>query len=448
MTYCDKAPLIEKRFLFKNISVISFIFYSYQVFLVARGFAYPQDNLLHISASAASLLIYLVFILDLPFLESFINRFEIYFSTYIRKKVLITILFIYLSAGLLYSLFKNTTFDELGILEVSSIVSNNGLKIYSSIPWGSLGKMSHPPLVVFMDSFVTHIFGAHLYILRIICLIFSILILIFVYLIGKKLYNREIGLLSMIFLMLSQLYFRISCSASLDIPLLFFFIASIYLFLNYLDAHKLVYAFLCSFFLALGLYTKYCMVLIYPVLLIYLLLTRDFFYEIKRCGIWVIFIAPIITFLPWLFVFLTHISLEQSNTIISFASRLILQNKIAMILYCLFDLLPSGIGAQNIPFFIIGLIKVSKEKAKSNKFILAWIILSIFLMLPFLIDMRYLLPIFPAITILMSHGLVATFYSRLKVILLSALYLFITSILYIFASSEGSRFIATLHLLI
>lgn len=96
----------------------------------------------------------------------------------------------------------------------------------------------------------------------------SILLL---YLIGKKLFNREVGLLAAFFLAISPLHVRDSHYITTDIPLIFFILLAFYFLILVWQDKKLKWFILSGLFLGLGSTVRYFPIayLAYPIVLIF-----------------------------------------------------------------------------------------------------------------------------------------------------------------------------------
>ena len=174
---------------FRSISIISYMFYLYLVFLIARSIAYPRDIPLHIIIAAISLVIYIIFDIEPSFLKSFINKSEIYLTKN-KNKVIFIPISIALFLGLIYSFFPNPFFiDENHHLNATIYILTDGLcnffKNYELMPW--LGPQ-HPFFIPLINSIALRAFGAHLYVMRAVTLIFSIFTLLLVYLLCCELF--------------------------------------------------------------------------------------------------------------------------------------------------------------------------------------------------------------------------------------------------------------------
>lgn len=132
-----------------------------------------------------------------------------------------------------------------------------------------LSYYSKGPMIAYLISFSTWIFGDNVFGVRIFAVIFSFFSSIFVYKIGKMLFNEKVGYLSGIFFQLIPLFSTYGVIFTIDSPFIFLWIVSIYLFLLALDG-KRIHWILLGLLIGLGLLTKYTMAFFYVCMFFYL----------------------------------------------------------------------------------------------------------------------------------------------------------------------------------
>ena len=102
---------------------------------------------------------------------------------------------------------------------------------------------------------------------RYIVVLFALLTVLFVYLIGKRLYNERVGLLSSLFLAVTPLFVIQSHYIKPDIPLVFWITLSFYFALSIMETRKLKYYILSGIAAGLAMGSKYPGVLaIFPII--------------------------------------------------------------------------------------------------------------------------------------------------------------------------------------
>lgn len=146
-------------------------------------------------------------------------------------------------------------------------------------PWG-LGDYAiwtgKPPLVMWTMALSFQVFGVNNFAVRLPSVVFGAFSLIMVYFLGKKLYGVHVGALSALILGTFATFYEFATHAMLDMPFVFFTIASIYFIKLSEDAqHSNRYAVLSGLFFACALLTKLIEALLIPlVIFIYFLITR------------------------------------------------------------------------------------------------------------------------------------------------------------------------------
>ncbi|MDP3729702.1 MAG: glycosyltransferase family 39 protein [bacterium] len=141
----------------------------------------------------------------------------------------------------------------------------------SSIPWWMhLSFHDHPPLVFAVQGLFMKIFGESAWAFRLPSALLGIITVYLIYLIGKRLYSENAGLIAsgLYAVTLNSVYiFR----TGLQEPyVIFFMVLASYLFLRSLEEEK--YLVWTGIVLGLGFLTKYTMFIMVPVFLLYLVL--------------------------------------------------------------------------------------------------------------------------------------------------------------------------------
>jgi 4-amino-4-deoxy-L-arabinose transferase-like glycosyltransferase len=148
-------------------------------------------------------------------------------------------------------------------------------------PW-AFGKtnlwIAKPPLIIWLMSLSLRVFEAN-FATRFWSAIFGVLSCVFVFYLGKLLFNRLVGILSAIILLTFSTFYAYARLGWLDVPLTFFLLGSIYFFLMSEKSEKETqYAVLSGVFFGLALMTKQLSALLIPIIIFfYLLLTRKNF---------------------------------------------------------------------------------------------------------------------------------------------------------------------------
>lgn len=112
-------------------------------------------------------------------------------------------------------------------------------------------RFNKPPLTYWLMSLSAFIFGLNEFSLRLPIVLLSLGSVLLTYKFGSKLYNRTIGIFSMMIFAVSLQFFSLKSFGSPEVPLTFFFILSLYLFYRAYCSKKNKYIY--GFYLALGL---------------------------------------------------------------------------------------------------------------------------------------------------------------------------------------------------
>jgi eukaryotic-like serine/threonine-protein kinase len=168
--------------------------------------------------------------------------------------------------------------------------------------FGDLGIWTgKPPVLMWVMSLSYQVFGVSSFSARFTVDVFGALSLVAVYFLGRKLFNRWVGLMSALILGTFASFFEYATHAMTDVPLVFFVCASLYFLIQSQDAKKpLPYAALSGLFFGLALLTKQTEALLIPLITIaYFIITKknDRFLS-KRLGSF--FGAALLIFVPWL----------------------------------------------------------------------------------------------------------------------------------------------------
>lgn len=137
-----------------------------------------------------------------------------------------------------------------------------------------------PPFIPYIGAVVTLIFGGDLNNLRIISVIFGSLTVPFMYLLGKAMYNRKVGLLAALFMSFTAYHILYSRVYMLDAPTLFFITAFLYFFWlsQNTDSKKsiTVYSIIAGAMLGLAFDVKYIAFFLIPAIIVYVLWIQRF----------------------------------------------------------------------------------------------------------------------------------------------------------------------------
>jgi outer membrane protein assembly factor BamB len=172
-------------------------------------------------------------------------------------------------------------------------------------PW-SFGNTSFwigkPPLNMWLMSLAYQVFGVNNFSARVWSAIFGTFSLVFVFYLGRRLYNSTVGFLSAIVLGSFTMFYSFATHAMTDGPFVCFMLASIYFFVLSQKTEKInKYAALSGLFFGLALMTKQFEALLIPLIIFsYLILTRRnirFLFTKASALFWGI---SLLVFSPWI----------------------------------------------------------------------------------------------------------------------------------------------------
>ncbi|MEO0094784.1 MAG: glycosyltransferase family 39 protein [candidate division WOR-3 bacterium] len=164
-----------------------------------------------------------------------------------------------------------------------------------------------PPLFQITIALFFKLIGYNGWVLNLISIVFSCLTIYITFLLGKKIYNDTIGLIS-VFLFISSEYFLFFSKSGLsDATFAFFFISAIYFFYRSLEENRKLHYILCGFFTTLTCYTKYTG----PVLFLFYLFAPLFLRK-KNNKYLILYtlLIPILILVPYYIIFLKFLTLS------------------------------------------------------------------------------------------------------------------------------------------
>lgn len=146
--------------------------------------------------------------------------------------------------------------------------------------WNGTPFIDHPPAGFWFQAISFQLLGVSEFSARLPSVIFALLAMVFTYLLGKRLFNRGVGLISAISLSTAIWFAYRARAADLDTFLTCFFVSSIYLALKSCDNKKFLYPFAVS--LALLFLTKTGIPIVIVPTLLYVYLTNKKSFKSKE----------------------------------------------------------------------------------------------------------------------------------------------------------------------
>lgn len=350
-------------------------------------------------------------------------------------------------------------FDEEENFYASKIIAAQGYKeFFAQYALENYLSNRHPPLIFMINGLAVSIFGDHLIVIRIVSVIFGYCMLVASYFLASALYGKRAAVLTVLNLLCFPLIIRESTAGLLDVQATFFFTLTLLLALRLAEKPTWGLGVALGFSLGLGLVTKYMVMFIIPLLIVFFVVRRNyratvfpallsFFIAGTLFLLWAWYGGQIGVRVPSVAGFspsdlftvktLPAEAQEQDGDIIeeiaiSPGFFITTESGRGFFLNSLITRLPSGFGAYSIPLILLGLFVAIRQRISSDLFVALWIgVVSILLILT-LPDHRYFMVIFPALAMLgarWSHLLPSKDMGRLAWLLfvfqIGALYIFV-----------------------
>lgn len=329
-----------------------------------------------------------------------------------------------ITAGIFYARFqRGWTFDEDHSLQAAHIVAAEGpaalFDQYADIPW--LGRQ-HPPLVPLMNGAVMRVFGESLLTIRLFSLLFGLGTLAVTYALGRELYDAATGKLAALLLMTFPLVLRLSTAALTDIQVTFFFTLAIYLAVRALRAPSFGTDLLLGLAVGLGLLTKYTMVFVGPVLVLFFLLNRRAWPLWRHYAVAAL-IAGVLIGGWFYYAFQLGVLTQQRATIdIEPGFFVTTAGGLRWMANSLLTKLPSSIGVYHALLLLLSSIMLLRQRQWKDWFLLLWITSVSIILIVTLPDHRYFMPTFPAMAIMIALWLVRQSLGLKRAVFLAFLY--------------------------
>jgi 4-amino-4-deoxy-L-arabinose transferase-like glycosyltransferase len=390
--------------------------------------------------------------------NSILERLKTFFRS--EKRLLILLLAFCFIIGVIYAYFQRIwVFDEEQNFRLAGVLSNQGfpafLSEYIKSPYFA---NQHPPLVAMINGLVMRLFGVNLVVARLVSLMFCMGIIWLTFLCGRELADGLTGLLSAALLVTFPLIMRLGTVAMLDIPVTFFFLLSIFLFLLIVKKPSILKAVVLGFTITAGFLSRYSGIFIIPVLagflcidskyrkvwgylliafLIFGLFLIGYLWYVHSLGL---IVPNISNFLP---IGLDHPIKINRSVLPGWALRGKEFQVWRWALNSIITRLPSAIGVYNLPVIVLGAILAVSTRKRQGKMLLLWIIVVSVLLILTLPDHRYFMPIFPALALLAGLWLRDHPAVSVQVIFLAFLLLFGALLLFVDWQREAQLFISS-----
>ncbi len=160
--------------------------------------------------------------------------------------------------------------------------------------WAKLSWHDHPPLVFWVQHIFIKLFGENNFAFRFPSVLLGLVSVYLLYLIGKKLYSEDVGLVSALLMALTVNNVFISRVGLQESYVIFFILLTLYLFLKSLDNSKnLIWM---GIAIGLGGLTKYTSLVVVPIIITYLLIYRRSYFKSKN--LWAGVLLGLVIFSP------------------------------------------------------------------------------------------------------------------------------------------------------
>ncbi len=306
-------------------------------------------------------------------------------KTWLENDANINLLCVVAVAVFAVAIYVNTAFPPLWAADEKTYSQMAYHMVTSGdyfLPWTGgeeaiwIGK---PPLLMWLIAVSYQAFGATPLSTRIWMPLFGILSLVAAFYLGKKLFNRQVGFLSVLVLGTFWTFFQFASRAMTDGPLIFFMIASIYFGLQAEENRSVRLGALSGVFFGLALVTKQFEALLIPLILgVYLIAAnRNIrFLFTKRFTAFLAVAAAL--FLPWV----TYMAFRFSefmtwflnyNNVSRFTTPI--EGHDGGVLFYAQYLFTTEVWAYLLPFAAaLCLYNVAVKRSKSNLLVFVWVL--------------------------------------------------------------------------
>ncbi|MBC8490150.1 MAG: glycosyltransferase family 39 protein [Bacteroidetes bacterium] len=190
---------------------------------------------------------------------------------------------------------------------VLSIHTNGDFFDQSSHAVGKFYSGSHPPLLIWIGYFTTLIFGVNSVTLKMIPFISSLLCVVFIILIGKRIQDIKTGVFASLIFSSNIIFNVFSKRFQFDIPYTLLILIAFYLFILYNEKQKSIYNIIGGVVFGLCLMIKILVGFYIPIILFlsFLFLRKKINYKFK--DLLVFTLIGIVIALPWhIYMFVNH----------------------------------------------------------------------------------------------------------------------------------------------
>jgi membrane-associated phospholipid phosphatase len=262
-----------------------------------------------------------------------------------------------------------------------------------------LSYYSKGPMIAYLISLSTFVFGNTLFGIRIMAVIFSALSSMFIYRLGKKLCSEQVGFYSAIIIQIIPLFSAYGILFTIDSPFIFFWIMTLFFFSeavgiqrsevegqnsgeydkDYMKPHisnltPLLHWCLLGLSIGLGLLTKYTMAFFYPCAFLYLCFSKELRRLLISKGPYIAVIVSILVFSPVIIWNANHDWVTLRHT----AGQAHVAEGIRISLESFFEFLGSQLGVITPLLFFLMAVSIWDLRRERNGALLFWFSAPIF----------------------------------------------------------------------
>ncbi len=272
---------------------------------------------------------------------------------------------------------------------------------------------SKGPMIAYLIYLGTAIVGDNVFGIRIMAVIFSTLSSIVMYILGKRLYDEQVGLFSALLIQIIPLFSTYGIIFTIDSPFIFFWTLSLYSFWKAISIQNSAFSpsspfekegkggdrnselgtknselsidssllswLLLGLSIGFGLLTKYTMAFFYPCALLFLLLSKGKRYHLLTKGPYIAFVISLVVFSPVVIWNAGHDWVTLRHT----AGQAHIAEGIQLSVKSFFEFLGSQFGVITPLLFVLialSLWKLSKQKEGAFLFWFAVPVIAFFLL--------------------------------------------------------------------
>ncbi|MGC6403893.1 MAG: ArnT family glycosyltransferase [Candidatus Comchoanobacterales bacterium] len=164
-----------------------------------------------------------------------------------------------------------------------------------NLDWGYYSK---PPMIAWMIAFQSYFWGNSVFAIKSMSVVVHGLTTLVIYQLSNNLFNRNVAWYSAALFLTSPGISFSSQAITTDVFLLLFWALALWMFVLAIQKNKLQYWCLSGVFSGAGLLTKYTMILFFPSVIFFLILSRHYRYLLFKPGIWLASLLALIIWLP------------------------------------------------------------------------------------------------------------------------------------------------------